>query len=161
MKKNMFKKTISTLAILFLFACLSFMGCSSIKHATAKDSYITKQMQSYAFSSDVNNVMAQAKSLLFSSGYAVHSTPNPYSLETQWAFIDQYTQRQYLVTAASTPNGTTIRFDYREETHKEGFKPYSNTGRDYVMEYELLKRMEHDKWSSIEQAAEAYANAHD
>ena len=31
-------------------------------------------------------------------------------------------------------------------------------GRDYVMEYELIKRLEPDKWSAIEQAAVAYAN---
>ena len=149
---------IFTLIAILALSAATTMGCASMRYASAKDSYITKQVQSYTFSSDINNVMAQAKALLYSSGYAVRPSMNPYSIETEWGIVEEHTMRQYLVTATAVGNGTTIRFDYVENTHNPGYKPATQRGRDYVMEYELIKRLEPDKWSAIEQAAVAYAN---
>ena len=156
------KMQFAVLPLVFLMACPNFLGCASIRHANAKDHYITSQMQTFAFNTDCNNVMAGAKQLLFRNGYHVRGFKATNSMETDWAMIDERTQRQYLITTLTNTNGScSVQFDYVDETHYPTAMPVSQIGRDYVMEYELIKQLEPDTWRKINDDAEAYADAHD
>ncbi len=150
------------LACLFMTLIAFSTGCSSLKHANAKDRYITNQMQNYTFGTSCANVMAGAKQLLFTNGYQVKGAHATNSMETEWGMIDANVARRYLVTTLSNTAGQcSVHFDYVEETHRPDMAPTSIVGRDYVMEYTLLRRLEPESWRTIETAAEAYADAHD
>ncbi|MBQ1926946.1 MAG: hypothetical protein II767_10280 [Proteobacteria bacterium] len=146
------------LMCLLLFVMCAASGCASLRYTAAHDQYITKEMKNYTFTTDFAKVWATARQLLFSSGYVVRDSGNGYTVETEWGAINETTMRRYLVTGYVNPDNTSsVHFDYVDQSHGYGAAPTMSSERDYVMEYELVKRVEHDRWVEIEQAAKAYA----
>ena len=151
---------LNILLVLALILCSFAMGCASMKHASYKESYINQQMSGYSYHTDINNLWSAARALLFSYGYRGRGPMNGYQMETDWGMTNmENTFRRYLVTGYKNNDGTSsIHFDYYEETRYEGQAPYATSGRDYAMEYELLRRVDSQGWRAIEDAAEAYAD---
>ncbi|MBO4351204.1 MAG: hypothetical protein J6A01_09705 [Proteobacteria bacterium] len=147
------------LALVLVLSCFSF-GCASLRHASYKENYIHQQMDSYAYQTNINNLWSSARTLLFHHGYRVRGPGNGYQMETDWGYTDtDDTFRRYLVTAYQNNDGTNaIHFDYFEETRHEGQPLYTTSGRDYAMEYELLRMVDSQGWAAVESAAEAYAD---
>lgn len=144
---------------LLLFVMCAAGGCASMRYTAYHDEYITSQMKSYTFTTDFARVWATARQLLFSAGYVVRDSGNGYTVETEWGAISETTVRRYLVTGYVNPDKTsTVHFDYVDQSQGMGTAPYMSSQRDYVMEYELVKRVENDRWQEIERAAKAYAN---
>ena len=145
------------LAVLMCFA----MGCASLRHATYKEEYITGQIQDYVYTSDnFSEVWSKARQLLFESGYQVRDSGGGYNVETEWAWVGDNERRRYLVSTYAVNNNTgyVVHFDYVDETDNGGSYPYTKSGRDYVMEFELLKRANYAQWKQIDSAAESYAD---
>ena len=149
------------LLVLALFLCGFAMGCSSLTHDSYKRDFINQQVSNYAYHTDLGNLMSAARSMLFSYGYQAHGPMSDTQLETGWGRTSNYsnTYRRYLVTGYKNNDGTSsIHFDYYEETRNDGHSSYATSGRDYSMEYELLRRVDSQGWNDIEHSAEAYAN---
>ncbi|MBR4985388.1 MAG: hypothetical protein IKY83_06595 [Proteobacteria bacterium] len=151
------KTSVLLMCLLLCMACVC--GCASMKYTSYHDQYITNQMKSYTFTTDFAKVWATARQILFSAGYVVRDSGNGYTVETEWGAIDERTSRRYLVTGyINSDNTSTVHFDYVDQSQGYGAAPHMESKRDYVMEYELVKRVEHDRWQEIEKAAKAYAN---
>lgn len=147
------------IAFLFLLFCSS-LGCTSIKKAYYKDEYISSQMQNYSHTTNFIKLWSEARTILFESGFIVRDSGNGYNVETEWGHINDYTRRRYLLVGYTNSDGTgSIQFNYVEETRHEGVRPSQENGRDYEMEYELLRRVDYNKWTEIDRAADNYANA--
>lgn len=151
-----YKRYVVVLFVIFVIG-MGAMGCSSLQYSFARRQYISSQIEDYRYTVDSNVLWRQAYALLLESGYRVVSV-NPYRMETDWRWTSEKDARRYFVTRTENMDGTTsIRFMYEE--HTEGFSNISS-GRDYYdMEYTLLRRMEHDSWAQIEEAANAYASS--
>lgn len=148
-----------SILLLILVSCTLLMGCSTLRHASYKENYIHQQLDSYTYNTSIDNLWSAARSLLFQKGFYVRGGGRGYVMETEWGVYDtNNTYRRYLVTGYYYNDGSSaIHFDYYEETHPDGFSPYASSGRDYDMEYELLRRVDSQAWSNLERAAEAYA----
>ena len=83
-----------------------------------------------------------------------------YNVETEWGWVGENERRRYLVSTYAVNNNTgyVVHFDYVNEKDNPGSYPYTKNGRDYNMEFELLKRVDYAQWSSINNAAESYAD---
>lgn len=157
MRNNRF---IHILLAFALVLCVFSFGCASMRHASIKENYIHQQMANYAYKTNINNLLSAARALLFRYGYQVRGPGRGYQMETEWGYTDtEGTFRRYLVTAYQNADGTnSIHFDFIEETQNEGHPPYTTSGRDYAMEYELLRSIDSQGWAAVEKAAEAYAD---
>lgn len=136
-----------------------FCACTESKRAYYKDQYINQQVDPYIYSTDFQRVWQEARSLLFHNGYQVKPGADPAIIETEMGIVSDNTYRRYLVTGYDYGDGrSTVHFDYYQETRNPGYNPSTSTGRDYNMEYQLIKIVENAQWNEIERAATQYAN---
>ena len=143
---------------LAILALIFIVGCGTSR-AYYKDQYITSQVDPYVYSMDFHYVWQTARSMLFKYGYRVIPGPDPVTIETDWAMIDEDTYRRYLVSGHDFGDGRcTVHFDYYEETRNPGYSPYVTSGRDYKMEYDLIRAVESQRWNEIESGSERYAD---
>lgn len=154
------KSTLIAFAMLLIVLALN-AGCASFRYAAAKDNYITNEMQNFAYDeASPSELIAQARALLTLSGYMIipDSHRNNY-LETDWAATSETDRRRYVVSAFTTSTGTQITFEYVNESRSNIDAQISRqSGRDHIMEYTLLKRVDYPAWQAIENAANQYAN---
>ena len=156
------KKTLRVILVLgLLVGFLSVLSaCSGSKHAYYKDQYITSQVDPYVYSTDYQRVWQEARSILFHHGFRVIPGADPSTIETDWALVSDNTYRRYLVTGYNYGDGrSTVHFDYYQETRNPGYSPYTTSGRDYDMEYQLIKAVELSQWNQIEVSAQQFADA--
>ncbi len=147
------------IGLFIVFAMCLTMGCASLRHAGYRDQYISAQLQDYVYTTNFAEAWGKARVLLFESGYQVRDSGNGYNVETEWGWTSDNERRRYLVSAyAVNNNGYVIHFDYVNETINSGTSPYVKSGRDYDMEYELLKRVNFNQWRQIESDATRYAD---
>ena len=150
-----------TLLIPLLLFVIGILGCAALKHSYYKGQYIESQVQSYTYTTDFDYVWQQARALLFQKGYPVIGYDRrSKTMETDWVRVDnkENTFRRYLVSGYRASDGSnTVHFDYYEETHNPGYRPASQTGRDYQLEYQLIHIVEPSKWAEIEQNALEFA----
>ena len=151
-------RTLAILALLLAFFSIC-TACAATKRAYYKDQYIDSQVESYTYTTDYQRVWQEARQILFHRGYRVIPSADPSTIETDWAAVSDSTYRRYLVTGYNYGDGrSTVHFDYYQETRNAGYSPHTTSGRDYEMEYELIKAVEYNQWSKIETSAEQYAN---
>ena len=135
------------------------LGCAGMYRAGYRNEYIRSQMQGFVHTADFTALWTTARTMLFEAGYMVRDSGNGYNVETEWARTDVDTMRRYLLVGYTNPDGTgSIQFNYVEQRSRDGAYPSQRTGRDYDMEYELLRRVDLSKWQQIEMDATDYAN---
>lgn len=157
--KKVFKQLPLLAALVFL---LFASGCgmfSSSNHALLKDKYISEQVNSYVFQTSFERVWAEARSLLFVKGYQVRDSGNGYTVETELVRTQNGSMRRYLVTGYPNQDGSsTVRFNYFEESAPTfDNAPRTQSGRDLILETELIKNLEPNVWTQIINDAELYA----
>ena len=153
------KSRIFLAVLLSVFMFLAF-GCASLRHAGYKTDYIHSQVQDYAYTSEnFSEVWGKARELLFENGYQVRGPGLGYNVETDWALTGEHTQHRYMVTSYAVQDcaAYVVHFDYVEEDNSAGYSSTRN-GRDYDMEYELLRRVDYNQWSRIQNDATRYAD---
>lgn len=156
------KKVLKQLPLLVALMFMLFaFGCgANYNRAALKDRYISEQVNSFVFHTNFERVWAEARSLLFIQGYQVRDSGNGYTVETELVRTQYGDMRRYLVTGYPNQDGTsTVRFNYFEEGPSDiNNMPRTESGRDLVLETELIKSLEPNVWSKIVSDAEVYAN---
>lgn len=162
-KDNIMKKVFKQLPLLAALVFLLFtFGCGTIgnnNHAILKDRYISEQVNNYVFQTNFERVWAEARSLLFVKGYQVRDSGNGYTVETESVRTQNGSLRRYFVTGYPNQDGSsTVRFNYFEESAPTfDSAPRTKSGRDLLLETELIKSLEPNVWTKILNDAEVYA----
>ncbi|MCL2325637.1 MAG: hypothetical protein FWC40_03965 [Proteobacteria bacterium] len=153
--KLSFNKVSLLLMLLLASLALGSLGCAGARHAQYKNRYILSQVEDYVYTAEFARVWAEARALLFTHGYQVRDSGGGYVIETEWGRVGSNARRRYLVAGYVNNDGTsTVRFNFHEDS--DG---YATSGRDYNLEKELIRRVEPQSWATIQQNAQAYADA--
>ena len=150
------KKLLILLAL--VFAVPMFAACSP-SESYYKDQYVRQQLENYVFHTDFNYVWKEARTLLFQDGYQIRGNAEDHIMETEWRQLSSGQFRRYMVSGYEFEDGSsTVHFDYYEESQgSPDVRPTSKASRDYTLEYELVRRVETQNYSSIDSAATQYA----
>ena len=129
------------------FSIPAFSACSP-SESYYRDQYVQQQMESYVYHTDFNYVWTEARALLFQYGYQVRGDASTTIIETEWARTSTGLRRYMVAGYVMEDGSSTVHFDYYEETDNgPDVQPYTTTGRDYRLEYELVRRVESSKYA--------------
>jgi len=137
----------------FLLALSQIMGCASMRAASAERQARDRAVRAYLHTAPKEALMASARKILFEQGFEVNDSTDS-SLQTAW-IIDGHGESRYLVTL------TPINGKHRVEMTQNHVSEQSDrsTIRDYVMEYELIKRVAPRDAAAIDAEARAAGQA--
>ena len=150
-------------------ASIACSSLSQLSHIT----YTTMTMADYKYTSETSNLISNAKKLLIQNGYDVRDVSEFIAegqnwaggelsfkihryLSTAWRGSDN-TKRRYFLYINEFSNGKHGAYFFYETPATEG-KVISNTSngitgeRDYDLEYQLLRTVDPDAWTSAEQS---------
>jgi hypothetical protein len=123
---------------------------------SARNDYIYGEMNGFTHNQPLEQVWAAARVLLFESGFQTRDAGGGYYLETEWSSEPNSKIRyRYMLTGVAQGTGCTVYFTKDTENSSGS----ASTGRDYAMEWELVKRVDPQRAAKISSDAEAYAHS--
>jgi hypothetical protein len=128
-------------------------GCASLRGYQAKQRYIQDQTRAHVYARPIGVVWPEVRKLLFEKGFKTKDSDsgNSFALETEEK-KDGDEMVRYLVTATKVDE-TSCRVEFTRVATGAVGRPASE--RDLALEWALLKRVEPDAGSKIENEAVA------
>lgn len=128
---------IRRMPFLFLLGILFFglSGCASMRASSAERAHRERAVKAYLHASPSDVLMSNARKILFEQGFEVNDSTDS-TLQTAW-ILDGTSETRYLVTITNVNNRKRVEMTQNvvsEANHR-------TTYRDWIMEYELIKRV--------------------
>ncbi len=138
-----------------LAAALS--GCAAIRASQAKDKHLEQATLAYKYSQSCGAVWSSARTMLFAQDFQVKSADaaSGLTLETEWKTLKGGSATRYLFQGAA-PTSDTCQVIATQAT--KDTKGETTMGRDWHMEWNLIKQVDIAAAKNIEADAEQAGN---